>query len=368
MKKIIYYTTVDISEKNGQGIYAYNTIKSMLKFNNKMIIILPYPKDNTILNELQKKDSIVWDFLPIKKTRRNILWHLYIQILSIIKFISIGKVDIMVYSLKFYMIAPLIYSKLFRVDYDLLIEGFDNKMMGKFIKNNIFKLFLNKLIKCQIKHSRLSYPAYESLKYWIDELRLDNRSKVITCGIDEKIFIPAKRKMTKKMTIGFVGSFRDVHLINLLLESTQNYDIKVKLVGPKEIAKRFLKKFRKINKDNVEILGELEQVNLPNFFSDCDLMWGAIDINHWGVPIKVFEYLACNKKVIYTKSQTLSFIKDNKFGYELESNNIREVILLIENLLYMYKKKILIDNNSSEYINKNHNWNNFGKIILDEGK
>ena len=367
MKKIIYLSIVDISKKNGQGVYALKTLESFIsQQTNKYIleIIIPRPSNLKILDNLKFTENEKIHFLSQKKKEKSILWHIWIQVQVLYFLCIIGKVDALIYSLKPMMLAPLLYKKCFQTNIYLLVEGLAKNTV-KTITNNFFAKIGLLILQANIKSAKKVYPAYQSAKTWIDNIRKEKSSRVIYCGVDFNAFYPLKQKKTTMLTIGYVGSFRKVHLLKELLKSSKELAIQIILIGDGKEKKSIEEYCVRYPNTKVRFIGIKEQEELKNYFQECDIMWSVTDEKHWGIPIKCFEYLACNKKVLFTKKDDFEFIEKNKFGYVLENTNILAIKTVLEKVLCDYKHNHLKDNsNSRNYIKANNDWNKFAHIIL----
>lgn len=368
MKDIVYLTVVDISVKNGQGIYALKTLTSFVSSKDfKVTVICPKPQEFQIIKSLCEKHNFDVVCLREKKKARSVIWHLLTQIQMLFVLLKIGKKNAVVYSLKPMMFAPLIYSRIYDVPVYLLVEGLAENtvdLVTRGLWTKIGKCLLRWNTRCAVK----VYPAYVSAEEWVNEIRKKKDSTVIHCGVDEKLFVPPTKQETKQLTIGYVGSFRKVHLLEELIQAAQGLDIKLLLVGDGSQKQRLeqLYSSKKVN-SQILFMGAKEQKELPQLYSECDVMWAATDVNHWGVPIKCFEYLACNKKVIYSYKPGLQFIADNKFGYVLETNDARVIKSLIIDIQQEYEKRRLQDNTDSRtYITNNMSWERFATTITED--
>ena len=179
--------------------------------------------------------------------------------------------------------------------------------------------------------------------------------------------MPVSKVRTKTLTIGYVGSFRKVHLVLDLLQASKNLNIAFLLIGDgseKTIIESYVKEN---NMTNVDFLGSKEQSELIQYFAECDVMWAATNDKHWGIPIKCFEYLACNKKVIYTKKEDFVFIEKNNYGYGLDTTDVESIQNLLKRIMLDYDNGILEDNkNSRDYIVQHNDWHTFSKVIIED--
>ena len=365
MKKMIFLSIVDISKRNGQGIYSLKILEAFIRSKKYFIdIVLPVPTDLSVLDNLYNENSNI-HFLKKKEKERSVIWHFIIQIQILFKLLNLRKSNFLLYSLKPSMITPVVFSIIFKIPIYLLVEGLAKKSINKVIPRKFRSISL-KILEFNIRNAKSVYPAYESAKRWVDEIRSHNDSEIIPCGVDTCIFKPVSSISNDKLVLGYVGSFRKEHLLINLIKAIEDLDVQLLLVGS-GIEENYIKNYVDINnlKNKVLLLGTKSQPELPEFFKKCDVLISLTDINHWGVPIKGFEYLACNKKIIFTYKEDLEFIKENNFGYILESNEILDIKNVIDKIIEDKRKLLLHDNkNSSEFIRINNNWDNFPKKIL----
>jgi len=264
------------------------------------------------------------------------------------------------------MLAPLAYSLIYNVRVYLLVEGLAKNtiktlMRGVFLKIGEFVLSLN------IRNAKSIYPAYKSARDWVYKISPKKNIIIIPCGVNFEVLTPQLKIPTKNLIVGYVGSFRKVHLIMDLIKAVKFFNVDLLLVGDGK-EKNIIKQYIKINCiNNVKFLGEKKQNDLPKIFSECDVMWAGTDSSHWGIPIKCFEYLACNKKVIYTKKEDLRFIYQNNYGFQLNKTDIDSIKDVLEKILVQYNNGELKDNKDSrKHIKQSHDWNNFKNIILSD--
>lgn len=374
---IVYYTSVDLSKKNGQSIYAFKVLRSILEKKVSVHLICPKISNREVIDSLIRdfQDNLTFDTIGTQRQRKNLLWHLLYQLLSIFYLSKLRNKDAIVFSLKPYSFAPLIYSTLFKVPIFLLVEGRVDLNLDQLLRSELQKKISSSLLDSLIKKADYIYPAYKRAQEWVDaKSPVQKKSKIITCCADTRIFKPRKQKTQylEKLTIGYVGSFRKDHLLKELILATQNLDLVLKLVG-KGDQEEDLKNLVRDRADSLDLqvifMGEKDQTELPNFFAECHLMWGVSDPSHWSVPIKCFEYLACNKKIIYSYRNEFNFVKENNFGYCLESGTVLEIqqlILEIKKQFDQGENFIINNENSSNYIQENHDWKIYGDIIIGD--
>ncbi len=252
------------------------------------------------------------------------------------------------------------------LDYKLVcfVEGDSSKNLFSFLNPTVAKISLF-LLEMLIKSADSVFPAYYSAKEWVDRVRSDSKSIIVPVGIDQAVFndeFASKPNIFNKESfiIGYVGSFRLVHRVDLLIE-VLNHDERIKLclVGDGECFDDIKESVKFLGlADRVEFKGAVDHSYVPEIVSKCDILWGYTDPLHWGVPIKVFEYLALNRPVIASKRREFDFIQKYNFGLTTKSINSREIY--DELMCYLSNIKTI---NSREYILKNYRWDSLGERV-----
>ncbi len=360
----------DISSSNGQGVYARKVLPQIIdgldpkKFNS--YLIAPKPRNQDMMsNPLVDESNIRW--LPIKKNR-NIFWHIYSQVLVFIYLLKI-RPSTVIFSIKPSFFGVELARKIIGFEKIILVEG-----LGK---NNLKTLGGKLVVFCGelcyrilFKNAKAIFVAYQSALDWVNEFDVNCYKEVIPCGVDTNIFnshlLPQYEKVSgsSQILIGYVGSFRDVHRLDLLTSMLLlNERINLRLIGSGECFTS-IKEFVLLNSlvSRVEFVGEVPQAQLPKLMQPCHILWAFTDVNHWGVPIKAFEYLACNKFVIVSRRKEFDFIENNQFGLVLESNDANEIGNSLRHILDKAIADEWFNIDSYSYINKHHNWKKFRKV------
>ena len=373
--EVSFFTATDLSDKNGQSIYAYYTLKSILECDELYVhLYCPKPKSESVLEQLSNQYNFSYKIIYTERRRMNFLWHITFQFL-LLKELLLAKrknISALIYSLKPYFVAPLIYSLFYKIPIFLFVEGPSEKQVEKLFNSKIIISLLVIIIRLQVKRASKLYPAYSECKEWTDRIRNDNKSTILTSCADPNIFDPVNsRSRNQNLVIGYVGSFRkNVHLLDELIEASFNINIIIKLLGEGNDKEHLQSKvFLESMNQKIHFLPPQPQEALPSFFAECNVMWGATNPNHWGIPIKCFEYLACNKKVIYTEKPELSFVNKLGYGFSLKEGTVSEVKELLDNLNRMFHLGYLKDNEASrDYIIRNHAWSIYGKTLVNDMK
>lgn len=144
----------------------------------------------------------------------------------------------------------------------------------------------------------------------------------------------------KELTICFAGLLKEdrgiFRFINIAERITDNYPtmkLKVKLIGkfPDESTKEIV--IEKINgKSNCEliIVDWQPYCKISEMLKDVDICFDLRDYNfihNNSLPIKLFEFMACGKPVIYSDIPAIrDLFGDDLFGYFINPNNQNEIL------------------------------------------
>ena len=161
------------------------------------------------------------------------LWQFIVNLL-ILKKVIIIRPDLLVHSIKpfsfFLLLLPIL-----RINYGILVEG----LAFSTLKNLPFKIFhkYSKLIyPYSFKNSKFIISSYPDTYDWIEKIlekkqtQFKNKTKtkheMFWCGVNCKFknFFPKEQK-TNKIKISYVGSFRSVHELDLLVYLIKKYSV-----------------------------------------------------------------------------------------------------------------------------------------------
>ena len=361
MGSVVFYSTADLSVNNGQGVYSRKILEVLIKEAEgsgvRLKVILPKSNNRiACLDALPENDVY---FLP-QKIPRDRLYHFKAQVYLFIKLLFVRNLSAVIYSVKPMQIG-LVALNIFRNFRNIvLLEGLASNSIETIGLRNVEKITGKFVLSYLIKKSVVVIAAYDRAAKWAQSLNAKN-IRIIPCGIDKKFFYPCLNKMPAPgFMIGYVGSFRAVHKLDLLIESVAMLDVKVNLYGEGHEFNKIKKLVGKLGvEDKVKFFGDVPQESLRSAICECDLLWGYTDIEHWGVPIKVFEYLACNKPVLVSRRAEFQFIEDLEYGLVIQKEDVSVIVDSIK--YYMKEKSSQI--HSYEYIEKNYNWNKFGECL-----
>ncbi|MBA7645302.1 D-inositol-3-phosphate glycosyltransferase [subsurface metagenome] len=228
-------------------------------------------------------------------------------------------------------------------------------------------IIFNKNIKIATKvtyvtqHLRDLYPASP------------DKSEIIPNGVDTQLFKSHSSEQLKQQlgvsghfVVGFVGVLRewvDFEPIFAAVSQLNNRysNIKVLIVGEEGGLNRVRKLASEYQiSDRVIFAGTVPHTKVPDYISCMDvgvIPFKRIEMADEPCPVKLFEYMACEKPVI--SSQTVSMMRD-KVLYAPDSEEYkRRIVELYENKELRTK----LGKEGRKFVAQNHSWEKLAKDI-----
>lgn len=384
-RSIAFLTTVDPTGKSGQNVYSRNIAVALANRNDvDLVLICPEPKE-----ELPQalKCKAVKKYYIRKKVPRSLLWHITSQFDIPSKIRSaIRKEDItaMVTPLKPPLFTSAVLAHYYSISQITIVEGMIARNVGKKASFPGAKNLANIISFINAVRSEHVFTAYEEAKDWISSLPLMNNNDVtvfnhgvMSDNMDSVNNLQAKRKTDinideNKFTVGYVGSFKKYHCLDTLVDAIESiihgaHSVQLVLVGEGPQLEKIKKKCRdKGIKNSVYFTGFVQHEKVPNYVSLCDIMYGVIDPNHWGSPMKIYEYLACGAPVIAYKSKEFEFIEKEEFGYLVDSLSHNQVSKAIfEEMNTELPARRERGKRARQHIIENRTWANLADQIIN---
>lgn len=161
-------------------------------------------------------------------------------------------------------------------------------------------------------------------------------------------------------------------IANALARLHKNLRVKLKLVGKFE-TKAEEKEFNELVKKtpNVEVIltGWTDYPNISDKLSDVHICFDLRQNNFVyrnSLPIKIFEYMACGKPIIFSDIKPIrQHIEFELCGFLVDPNDLNKIAALITD--YLNKKELMIQHskNGRMLIESKYNWENESKKLLE---
>lgn len=388
---LIFITTVDLSGTSGQNIATAHTVAALAR--NPLVdltLICPEPaNDLPIEFETLLKDL---HFLP-RKDARSVAWHIrgqfrMYQILS--RIAPQVKEGVIVTRLSSSMLVPPLWAKRWGIPYILLIRGLLGSVVlaqsGRFPGLYRISQFISKM---NARTASEVFVAYPEVKQWIDRFRIANQepSQILYNAVDPDLFQPmpiitARKKLdlglrSSDFVVGFVGSLRERHGLTDLVQGFSAFKqkcgpAKLMIVGDGPLLPDLedLTERQKIRKD-VIFTGYISHSNVSVYMSACNILYGVVvndDPSMASNPIKCYEYLACERPIVTTKTPAFKFVQEERLGVLLNSLSPSEVTRALETLYRERESHKAMGRRGRQYVIRNHTWARFAEAIVNVAK
>lgn len=210
-----------------------------------------------------------------------------------------------------------------------------------------------------IKKAEMCVFTSENLlkKYSIDK----SKSVIIPNGVDTNLFAPALKNNSQgseDIIIGYVGVIREwVDLLTpIRLMKYLDYNYKLMIVGAEGDYDKIKKIVREEGLENrIIFTGCVPYFKIPEIIAEMDICIIPFFINEVtndALPLKLFEYMACEKPVISTPLTTIKQVVGDKIYYASNIKEYREeIIKIIENY------DILRYKTNRNFVVENYDWN-----------
>lgn len=194
--------------------------------------------------------------------------------------------------------------------YDTYVE--DRKSVSRFSIKALRYTFYDWI--AVILSDKVILDTKENMEYFIKRYKLSSQKFYeLPVTVDEDIFKPRSKKVNKKFTIGFYGSFMPLHGVDLIVNSIyelRDQDIKCILLGIGPGVKDIQKQVKKLKLEKVITIinKKIDYEELPEFIASVDIFlsgpFGSTDKAKRVLPLKAVESLSLNQSTIVAKTPT----------------------------------------------------------------
>jgi len=353
MKKILYITQVDMSERTGQGTYARESMSNLMKNPDiKVLFFGPKPK-----NDVSTRINLSEDFNFIPFKRKTYFWYILFQLILFFKLTNVlikNKSNTILYvKYSATMVSPVLVSKIFKIPLiiraSLLLENIQRK---KKPPRSILKMIAWSFKVCLRSASKIIVVTQKTKNELLKRYNVNStKISIIPNGVNTDLFVPKPKDLVRKTVrfpkfkylIGFVGTLEKEYDLECLIEASEiitkergdigfvivgngsEFNNLCKLVMEKELLKYYL------------FAGEVSHEEVPNYINRCDLMVYTDTkymLNEYGSSaLKVFEYLSCGKPIIAPRTSDMYFIEKNGLGKLYEQENLYDLARNINSIL-----------------------------------
>ncbi len=210
--------------------------------------------------------------------------------------------------------------------------------------------FLNHYETRSLKDANLVIPISSKLAKFAQECGVeeDKVTGAIPIGVDVKHFRPMVVDKKNGFTVGYAGRISlEKGVLRLIQVARKLPSVQFLIAGKKEVETDF--------PVNVRYKGKLPFNEMPNFYSQCDLV--ILPSLTEGFPCVILEAYACGKPILATFEAVPKELQ--VFGAVGDIGSFPELIKKIQTWsLQSVGKK------AREYVTKSYTWEKFGKHIV----
>ncbi len=182
----------------------------------------------------------------------------------------------------------------------------------------------------------------------------------------------------KTITLCYTGIFNEergffsfLSLVDEISNDFPGVKFNLKLIGKfisKSDEKTFEQKINKLNKISIDFTNWVPYTEISNELKDVDICFDLRKHNFVfdnSLPIKIFEYMAAGKPVIYTNIKPIrDHLRVEDFGFLVEPGDLNECKNIISK--YIENKNLLINHsfNARKLIEEKFNWEKESEKLL----
>ncbi len=184
-------------------------------------------------------------------------------------------------------------------------------------------------------------------------------------------------QLKDKINLGYAGVINFergiLNLLNvakLLKEINIKLEVTLTIIGKfqyKNEEETFLNEIKNIDTINIELISWGKYFEISDKLKITDICFDLRKRNFFynnSLPIKIFEYMACGKPVIYSDIKALQEIPVNEFGFLVDPENLLNIVEKI--MIYVNNNDLMIKHseNARKLVEEKYNWEKIeGKLI-----
>jgi hypothetical protein len=302
VKKVVYISNVKLDSKSGQNSFSMNLAKEFLNYYEESLVVCPY-KPLKPLSFYGEKNNFKWLF---ENSNLKFLKLVLYQCWLIYFFTKNRRKMYFVFSIKPYMFSAIVLPMV-GAKFSVFVEGLIPKTTKRLWPGWASKVS-TKMIEFVIMKADIVTAAYESACEWMRDFgRTD--VKLIPCGVSPRKTISEDARHAD-FDICYIGSFRDVHMLDLLIAFANEYHLSVCLVGD-GCRMKHIKGLTDVSMGgSFFFTGHVPPDEVFHYVNRSLVGWGMCDPAHHGVPMKVAEYASVGISSIVSSYENFHWLHD----------------------------------------------------------
>ena len=367
------------------GLFTHpkELVENLSNYGHEIHLIVPKTEFHPLNNNIKLYFITRIDFIPfiIRAPLQVIL-----STLNCLKILMKKKIDIIYIRSFHFALAAILLSKIYSVKVILEVNGLktDELDAQKNCLNIISKKIIGSLETLAERNVDAIRVVTREIKNDLVSRGVDEKKiKVIENGANVNIFKPIDKKAISlfKQKIGinsldkiviFVGSFYSWQGIEYLIQAAPNIlevntNVRFLIVGDGIMKTKWIQLVNELKiSDKFIFTGRVPYEAVPSYINTSDIcVTPKKPIKSGYSPLKLYEYMACCKPVVATRTNGFEIIEEYNAGILINPDNSREFADAIKKLLHDNTLRIKYGRNGREYVIKNHSWESVVKKVAD---
>lgn len=362
MPRVLFITTENLTGASGANIATSELVRTMANSDNIDLSLIAPAVDQP--SPVSESVSTYW---LTSKPAGTIKWHLQHQpsmAWALLKAILKERPEQIIIRIGPSTLIPTVVGLLPGVQYKVLIRGFVHRNLS--IQRPVKTLmWINTIV------SDKTIVAFEAIAEMLRGLGVRSEITVIPNAVDPNLFTVNEEQPPESVrnviddttfVVGFIGSMEDRHRVDTLVEAVaslpQSIEMALILIGdgPQRAELEALVSEAGIQ-DFTVFTGLVPHETVPQYISSCDILYGISDPEKPSNPIKIYEYLACERPVITTKTPELAFIEQEQIGIAMEEVTVQSIHNALVDLYETPpNEREAMGRRGRAYVSQHHSW------------
>ncbi len=372
--KIFMVCDVWLDGRDAQTTHVLELFKNLGKLRDTHLFA---PRPKKLVNEAQNT-IFVPTVMPIFKSAFYQLFLFFYLIFHCLKR-SPNVIYSRCSSLTF---SPVLISKIFRIPYVIEVNGLlidEEKMIGR---PKVLTRLTGLNEKLNYKQADKIVAVTQGIKDGIKELHSipDEKIVVIPNGANTDLFKPmhqekAKKELKleeKKNYICFVGNLAPWQGVEFLIQSAplilkESTHTKFLIIGDGPMKEELIDLAEQMAvSDKFIFTGVVPYEEVPKYINASDIcVVYKKPLKSGYSPLKLYEYMACEKPVIASRVEGFEILEENHAGILVEPENPKELAKAIIKLLKDERLRRELGENGRKYVTKNHSWEAVARRVAE---
>jgi glycosyltransferase involved in cell wall biosynthesis len=375
-QRIAFVTAADLSGTTGDSVATKEIVGALADRSDIEVELFSQTPTKELPTEI---GAAVQRAVPLPKkpvdvaTWRTLVWHGRFQATlarQLGQAIGDRRFDLVIARVNASMIVPPLLAGATRTPYSILVRGMVSR-------NISFGRIADRIVCLNSRLADNAYVAYQEVKETVDRCRPSTKppSTVVPNAVDPEMFYPVKRTEQRdalgissdEFVVGFVGTLQKRHRTEMLLRGAAeaDRDVSILIVGDGPERSRLEAVANRLDiGETIQFVGAVAHSEVNRYISACDICYGVVDPERPSNPIKLYEYLACERPVITSRTDELEFIQRENFGATLDTLSPESIKTGIEQLgALSATERQEMGHRARNYIQNNHTWTAFSYIV-----